>query len=98
VGQKFPNDAGLFDTLGNVWELCHPTHRVPNSKYFIDDGNGAGFNPAGPEAFYGRGGSFLYLGLFARSAARYPRPLIPADKTVGFRLARTIQVHPVEHK
>ena len=97
VGTKLPNDAGLFDTLGNVWELCHPTHGTGTTSKFIDDGRGDGFTPVGSEAFYARGGSFLYLGLFARSAARYPRPLTPADKTVGFRLARTIHVHPPEN-
>jgi formylglycine-generating enzyme required for sulfatase activity len=23
VGSLLPNDAGLFDTSGNVWEICH---------------------------------------------------------------------------
>jgi serine/threonine protein kinase/formylglycine-generating enzyme required for sulfatase activity len=94
VGHKLPNDAGLFDTLGNVWELCHPTHSPDGSTTFTDDGRGAGLTPVGPEAFFARGGSFLYLGMFARSAVRYPRPPATKDKTVGFRLARTIHVHP----
>jgi len=95
VGTKMPNDAGLFDAIGNVWELCHPTHRAgPTSTAPADDGRGAGFTPAGDEAFSGRGGSFLYLASFSRSAMRYPRPPALRYKTVGFRVARTIHAHP----
>lgn len=94
AGGRRPNDAGLFDTLGGVWDLCHPTSALGGPGVVVEDGGGAGLRPAGERAFYGRGGSFLYLASFSRSAVWYPRPPATADKTVGFRVARTLAAHP----
>jgi len=96
VGTRMPNDAGLFDAIGNVWEACHPTRPVGVAGRNTDDGRLTAFTPAQDEAFVGRGGSFLYLASFSRTAMRYVRPAAQRDRTVGFRVARTLHVHPTD--
>ena len=84
-GSLMPNDLGLFDTLGNVYEWCQersttyqPGRAASPMSDIIDDT---------PRLI--RGGAFSYPPKFSRSAFRAwfaPSPLSP---TVGFRLART---------
>jgi len=80
-----PNDLGLFDTLGNVYEWCQerytdyqPGSGDPSVGDIIDDS---------PRLL--RGGAFTHLSASARSAHR--DRFGPADRifNYGFRLART---------
>jgi formylglycine-generating enzyme required for sulfatase activity len=84
-GSLMPNDLGLFDTLGNVYEWCQerlttyqPGSAASPMSDIIDD------TPRGA-----RGGAFPYPAAFSRSAFRGGfAPSYPSYEG-GFRLART---------
>jgi len=81
VGQKKPNELGLYDMSGNVYERC--------SDYWGKYTDEAQTNPTGPStgvAHIGRGGAFYMDSLFCRNASRNND--VPYT-VCGFRL-----VHP----
>jgi formylglycine-generating enzyme required for sulfatase activity len=85
VGSLRPNDLGLFDLHGNVWEWCHNRHedftdiRDRNIEDKVDNKSSRSF----------RGGAFSKFPLSLRSADRVRA--VPAVRTfdLGFRPART---------
>ena len=93
VGQLEPNDLGLFDVYGNVWEWTQnridldlrsdaTREDIEDAQLVVDD------TTARPR----RGGSFPYGAAFMRSANRGTvgaRPTTRRDN-VGFRIARTV--------
>jgi serine/threonine protein kinase/formylglycine-generating enzyme required for sulfatase activity len=91
VGSKKPNDLGLFDVQGNVWEWCQEAY----GDYSKTDGD-QGEDKVGEEVVIAtrnrvlRGGSFNSRTSNVRSAARYEQ--VPTYRFVafGFRPARTI--------
>jgi serine/threonine protein kinase/formylglycine-generating enzyme required for sulfatase activity len=91
TGQLLPNDAGLYDMLGNVCEWCHdwkldlPTQ---SSEEVIVDG-GDVRRGAQREV---RGGSFRDLIADIHSSARTGLQPDQGDRTVGFRIAKTIEI------
>ena len=85
VGQKRPNAVGLFDLHGNVWEWCSDWF---DPAYY---GQSPGADPLGPSqtAFrVFRGGCWLSVPQFARSAIRDRNSPAYRNYDVGFRLAR----------
>jgi serine/threonine protein kinase/formylglycine-generating enzyme required for sulfatase activity len=90
AGTLRPNDLGLFDMHGNVWEWCQDW--------------APGFQPKGKEAKDSndpyllqdqqsrvlRGGSFLYLPRFLRSSYRDGDRPNYRSVNLGFRAARTL--------
>ena len=80
VGTKAPNELGIYDMSGNVWEECSDWYGVYSDELQT--------NPQGPAtgSFHvNRGGSFLYHAYPMNYRANFPLPI----NSVGFRL-----VHP----
>jgi formylglycine-generating enzyme required for sulfatase activity len=93
VGQKRPNDLGLFDMHGDVWQWCSNGMR----EYEPGRWGAAAADEAESDDLTGRpnrvfrGGSFLHLPLFVRSACRnFNRPSYRSPST-GLRPARTYE-------
>jgi serine/threonine protein kinase/formylglycine-generating enzyme required for sulfatase activity/tetratricopeptide (TPR) repeat protein len=90
-GSLFPNDLGLFDLLGNVYEWCNDrrNHVSPQQKYVFDD------VVAGPEFVHDRATRLLrgatYFNQPANVRSAYFNWAGPAVRITndGFRLART---------
>lgn len=85
VGTKKPNDWGLYDMHGNVWELCLD-HWHPNYNEAPDDGR-AWISEKGQGADrVVRGGSWGFVAGFCRSACRdYDSPEYRGN-SLGFRV------------
>ena len=94
VGSLKPNDFGLFDTYGNVFEWCQGSKDDAWPEYGerIEDADSEGMRPVTREfRRVLRGGSFVLPAFTQRSAYRsFQRPGNELF-TVGFRLARTIK-------
>ncbi len=69
VGQKKPNELGVYDMSGNVWEFCSDLYDCENNYYDNSPVN----NPTGPSRAnhkVARGGSWYYNSNFARITDR----------------------------
>ncbi len=85
VGQKKPNQWGLYDMHGNVWEWC--------SDWYGAYPVGEVRDPAGPDSgLYrvNRGGSFAGGVTGCRSAGRDFDTPKDSSGIIGFRLARSL--------
>jgi formylglycine-generating enzyme required for sulfatase activity len=88
-GSLLPNDLGLFDMLGNMWEWCHDEfHQVNVTESKFNDINiSISVNESNPRIL--RGGAFDTQAAYVRSALRFM--LAPAYRLTnfGFRPSRT---------
>ena len=86
VRQFRPNRFGLFDMHGNVWEWCWDGY---NENYYKESPTN---DPAAPGAGTTnrvfRGGGWLGIPRFARSADRYRYWAVDRGSSLGLRLAR----------
>ena len=93
VGQLMPNDFGLFDMYGNVWEWAQDRWQEYPSTFTIrDDVEDSLLKVMDAQARTRRGGSFSYESAVMRSAHRgAPNAYFPMQRrdNVGFRVART---------
>ena len=93
VGQLKPNDLGLFDIYGNVWEWGQDRWRqYPSGSAVRDDLEDTVLKVLDAQARTRRGGSFSYEAAVMRSAHRgSPNSYFPMQRrdNVGFRVART---------
>ncbi len=92
VGQLKPNQFGLYDMYGNVWEWCQ-SRRLPYVTGTTEDREEMNLVITDSTALVRRGGSFSYGVDVMRSAHRGSIGYLPNQRrdNVGFRIARTIR-------
>lgn len=85
VGRKAPNELGLYDMSGNLWELC--------SDWFGDYDSNFKRNPSGPlqgSSHVVRGGAWYNIdAFFCRVSIRSSLEELNINGVIGFRLVRT---------
>ena len=94
VAQLLPNQWGLFDMLGNVWEWTFDRRQpYPSGSGVTVDGEDSVLRVTNEVARTRRGGSFAYEWFTVRSAHRGDVTYFPNQTrdNVGFRVARTIK-------
>jgi formylglycine-generating enzyme required for sulfatase activity len=84
VGTKLPNDWGLYDMHGNVWEWCLDSWHLDYTGAPTD---GSAWEPETGYYWGVRGGSWAYDPWYCRSASRnnYYSPG-SGDSGIGFRI------------
>jgi len=93
VGRLKPNDLGMFDIYGNVWEWTQDRVERYQNATVNEDREDVVLRVVDQDARTRRGGAFPYEAAMARSAARGTITSLPTNRrdNVGFRVARTLR-------
>ncbi len=86
VGQKKPNDWGLYDMHGNAWEWCQD-YWAPD--YYLNSPVKDPMGPGAGEGFVCRGGSWRDAAVYCRSAFRvyaHAPDSRDTNNRIGFRV------------
>mgnify|MGYP006297570197 FL=1 len=86
VSTKQPNDLGIYDMSGNVWEWCWDWY---NSGYYSDSPSN---NPTGSVSGWYRvirGGVWYHDADYCRTVYRINYPPSQSNRGLGFRLTRS---------
>ena len=92
VGSLRPNQYGIFDIYGNVWEWCQDRRQVYSGNELTIDREDSVLQVSDTIARTRRGGSFTYGTETTRSAHRGATNYFPNQRRdgVGFRIAKTL--------
>jgi formylglycine-generating enzyme len=86
VGEKAPNQLGIYDMNGNVWEWCMDLHCRDLSRIPLD---GSPFLLGGEDRIL-RGGCHHNWAMHCRVDNRYSIMPDAADECIGFRIVLTL--------
>ncbi len=92
VAERMPNDFGLFDMHGNVWQWCEcPWHDYPQGQAIVDDDRTPEILITNGMWAALRGGSWRVTPEHIRAAFRDRENVNNYTAEIGFRPARTIK-------